>query len=366
MKKRLFSLLLALVMIFGTLPMTAHAAEPEIYVGGVGMVSGDYLASGATATVTTQPSGGYAYYDNGVLTLSGYYYSGRGYETGTESFGIYREGTLKIILNGKNTLTVTDTGKDNYGICAAGSGLTITEGGNSGTITIKTQEGIYSDGNITVESGSFTINAANTGITAPEGGITVNGGAFSISAGEAAIAANEAITVNGGTFDIIAEAAFLSGGSITVEGGAFVISAALYGLFASEITVNRGNMTVRATESVGCAFFCATVTIGSGLSVQASTEPYGTLGAYEAEYNDLYRLIVIKPAPKVLLGDVNMDGSINILDADLAAAYYNEASGLTSAQLTAADVNGDGKVDILDANLIAAYYNEMVDAFPAG
>ena len=41
--------------------------KPEIYVGGVGMYDGDYLAVGATATQTTKPSGGYAYYENDKL-----------------------------------------------------------------------------------------------------------------------------------------------------------------------------------------------------------------------------------------------------------------------------------------------------------
>ena len=69
--------------------------------------------------------------------------------------------------------------------------------------------------------------------------------------------------------------------------------------------------------------------------------------------------------PDILLGDVNGDGNINILDANLAAAYYNEVIDLTEDQILAADVNGDGNVNILDANLIAAYYNEVIDAFPA-
>lgn len=67
-----------------------------------------------------------------------------------------------------------------------------------------------------------------------------------------------------------------------------------------------------------------------------------------------------------VLGDVNADGRIDILDANLIAAYYNEITDLTEVQLLAADVNGDGKVDILDARLIVAYYNEMIDAFPEG
>ena len=67
----------------------------------------------------------------------------------------------------------------------------------------------------------------------------------------------------------------------------------------------------------------------------------------------------------ILLGDVNGDGIVNILDANLAASYYNEVIDLTEEQIAAADVNGDGIVNILDANLIASYYNEVIDVFPA-
>lgn len=63
-------------------------------------------------------------------------------------------------------------------------------------------------------------------------------------------------------------------------------------------------------------------------------------------------------------GDVNGDGAIDILDANLVVSYYNELRDLTGEQLLAADVNGDGEVDILDANMIVAYYNEVIHVFP--
>ena len=45
-------------------------------------------------------------------------------------------------------------------------------------------------------------------------------------------------------------------------------------------------------------------------------------------------------------------------------SYYNERRELSQAQLLAADVNGDGEVDMMDANMIVAYYNEKIDRFP--
>ena len=68
--------------------------------------------------------------------------------------------------------------------------------------------------------------------------------------------------------------------------------------------------------------------------------------------------------PPYVLGDVNEDGEIDILDANLVVAWYNEIRDLEDNQLLAADVNGDGEVDIMDANMIVAYYNEVIDAFP--
>ena len=66
----------------------------------------------------------------------------------------------------------------------------------------------------------------------------------------------------------------------------------------------------------------------------------------------------------VVLGDVNGDEEIDILDANLVVAWYNEVRELEDDQLLAADVNDDGEVDIMDANMIVAYYNEVIDAFP--
>ena len=65
------------------------------------------------------------------------------------------------------------------------------------------------------------------------------------------------------------------------------------------------------------------------------------------------------------IGDVNGDGEIDILDANLIVAWYNEIRELDEESLAAADVNGDGEVDIMDANMIVAYYNEVIDTFPA-
>ncbi len=66
-----------------------------------------------------------------------------------------------------------------------------------------------------------------------------------------------------------------------------------------------------------------------------------------------------------VLGDVNGDGKIDNLDANLVYRYFNGKVTLTDEQLAAADVNGDGEVDNLDANTIYRYFNGKITAFPA-
>lgn len=68
---------------------------------------------------------------------------------------------------------------------------------------------------------------------------------------------------------------------------------------------------------------------------------------------------------KLLLGDVNENDSINIVDASLVRRYTVKLVDLTETQLLAADVNGDGSVDVRDAHMIRRYIAHLLDAFPA-
>jgi len=57
----------------------------------------------------------------------------------------------------------------------------------------------------------------------------------------------------------------------------------------------------------------------------------------------------------VILGDVNGDGQVTIVDALFIAQYTVGMKTLSATQLAAADVNGDGLVNIIDALFIAQY-----------
>ena len=64
-----------------------------------------------------------------------------------------------------------------------------------------------------------------------------------------------------------------------------------------------------------------------------------------------------------ILGDVNMDGSADSIDAVLVMNAYvdsamsmNDTDALAQMPLARADVNDDGSVDLVDAQLILQYY----------
>ena len=62
-----------------------------------------------TTTTTTKPSGGYAYYEDGKLTLNNYSYEGKGFLNGSNNHNVivYAEHDLTLELIGNNTLTQT-------------------------------------------------------------------------------------------------------------------------------------------------------------------------------------------------------------------------------------------------------------------
>jgi hypothetical protein len=65
------------------------------------------------------------------------------------------------------------------------------------------------------------------------------------------------------------------------------------------------------------------------------------------------------------LGDVNNNGSIDIVDA-LAIAQYSVGINPSPFYTSAADVDADGNINIVDALLVAQYYVGIISQFPGG
>ena len=75
-------------------------------------------------------------------------------------------------------------------------------------------------------------------------------------------------------------------------------------------------------------------------------------------------LLLSSAVSATTLGDVNSDGTINILDVILVNNYVLGSSTLTAAQRSLADVNRDGVVDIFDTVLIMQMASGLIYEFP--
>lgn len=62
-------------------------------------------------------------------------------------------------------------------------------------------------------------------------------------------------------------------------------------------------------------------------------------------------------------GDVNTDGSVDIVDALLVAQYYVGLNPQNFSESNA-DVSGNGSIEIVDALLIAQFYVGLITEFP--
>jgi hypothetical protein len=63
------------------------------------------------------------------------------------------------------------------------------------------------------------------------------------------------------------------------------------------------------------------------------------------------------------LGDVNMDGSVDLLDATWVLQYYNGIRTFTKDQIILGDVNSSGGVTLVDALMIMKKYNGTITSF---
>ena len=63
--------------------------------------------------------------------------------------------------------------------------------------------------------------------------------------------------------------------------------------------------------------------------------------------------------PNGFIGDVDLDGTVTILDATAIQRYLANLEELSAEQLKMADTDGDGAVTIIDATYIQRYLAGM-------
>lgn len=125
----------------------------------------------------------------------------------------------------------------------------------------------------------------------------------------------------------------------TIEPRAFEGCHSLKNIYIPNSVTSIGNYAFKDSENV---------------VINCNTDSY----AHEyAEQNNIPYILLDAPV-KYELGDVNLDGVLNIVDATVIQQYVAELISFDETQLSIADVNHDGEYDILDATEIQIIINE--------
>ena len=294
-----------------------------VFVGGIELSEGEYLANGSFVPTREKPEGGYAHLAGNVLTLNHYTYEGIGYLSTDRGYAamIAFFSDLEIRLVGDNALTAPACRENPYGIYAKDSGVLTLSGDGSlsltayegvcvdtlvirgGTYTVNAEDdGFYATNTITVEGGSLTVNAGGDGLDAArieilDGSITVvaddnaieatsgtvRGGRFHLTGADDAFEVDylriydgsftliseddgvesDLLEILGGVFDITADEDGITSEQIMIRGGKLKISAACCGLYGSAAYIFGGELAITSS--------------GDGISVSDLTVSGGNL-----------------------------------------------------------------------------------------
>ena len=247
---------------------SAKKLDKAVFIGDVKMTNGTYLANGASKTTTSKPSGGYAYYKDGVLTINNFKYEGAGYNYRpgyTISTAIYCANDLTLSIQGENTLRLTGSGT--LYKCLSHGKLTVNGNGKLKTIG---SGGLLGYKNIVIDNGV-------------------------IDAEGYALASNGDAIINGGTLNFKTESTAPSVdiiGSITINGGNVTMSSGRYCIYSETdmLTVNGGSVTLIGTKA---AVATKSITVKNGLIIKASTTTDGALDTYKESDLSQYKKITI-------------------------------------------------------------------------
>ncbi len=135
----------------------------------------------------------------GNLTLHNYSYSGKGYKVPSlNSYSAVIWGNvLNIVLEGENVLSGTDSSLQVCGIWA-NSNCTVTSAEKASLDITAKDDGITTDGEVSLHESNITINAGMNGIYSYKSGMTIGSGSVDIVAKQYAISVDEKLYVNDG------------------------------------------------------------------------------------------------------------------------------------------------------------------------
>lgn len=97
--------------------------------------------------------------------------------------------------------------------------------------------------------------------------------------------------------------------------------------------------------------------------ISSGTATITVTAAGNSNYNSASKTITIFVKKSYMVGDVNLDGTVNIDDVTLIQKYIANMTEFDSEQLKAADVTGDNDISIDDVTEIQKYLAGMITTF---
>lgn len=288
---------------------------------------------------------------------------------------IQGNGSLTVNANHKNGIA----GKDDLEI--TGGNITVTavnhgiKGKDSitvrgGTFTLTTGgDGMQSDndedadkGYILIEDGTFNITSANDGIQA-ETTLTVNAGTFTIVAGGGSSAVTEDsakglkaganLIITGGDITInAADDAIHSNGSLTIAGGDMTLATADDGIHAeATLTINDGEITIskcyEGIESTVIIINDGTIHLvadDDGINIAGGNDNPIDPGDYHLDINGGYIVVDADGDGLDANGSINMSAGVVLVNGPTnngnGAIDYDGAFAMTGGFLVAAGSSG--------------------------
>ena len=120
-------------------------------------------------------------------------------------------------------------------------------------------------------------------------------------------------------------------------------------------------------SATGCYVYYDMINI----EIDQESQPFtvGSDNKIEVKYRDkkaeFYCTIVpVVIDPPQIIGDVNNDGAVDILDANRIQQFVADMITMTVEQIQLSDVNNDGSVDVLDSIIIKKFAAGKITEFP--
>ena len=313
MKKKLFAILLSIVMVIGLLPATALAADYDIWVDGVQVTSEnkDNLFSG---TVSYDPTTHTLSLNNATLdndTMSDY-----GIKTIIPS-------TLKIRLTGTNSITRTDP-YGGMGIAPNSSNSVEITGDGTLVINVigENYDGISTGADVKISDKARVIINSEGGLGIAGRMVEIDGATVDFTGLYAGIFARGNLTVNGGEVSCTSteDGAIWTNGNILIKGGAKVTTGGKYPMGGNgSFTVEEAEIDAKNTNknNIPAIFDVPAIADGYHLNYAKAVDSEGTeidLLSSGTQYFALYKNVhFITKAVYPVSFVVTPDGLTNVV-----------------------------------------------------